>query len=215
MFFISFKTYRITFPSLRAEASFLNIVLAIVGRRYEVDKVCVLVVLVPHVLGHQHAPSILPLLLHLVCPIKLLFQHCSDLKWDVMKCCWNLINLKNSKMKWSHLTNCHQLKNLSSNFHKFGCKYYRRVRSLSWVALNEATPTGTATKHAIDGWHTKAKLVLWRQVKVAHFNRMPILTIRKEARDRQQVLSSQDPLTPWHLHSTFMFLSSNWKIKNN
>ena len=35
------------------------------------------------------------------------------------------------------------------------------------------------------------------------------LTILKLARDLQQVLSSQDPLTPWHLHSTFMFLSSS------
>ena len=35
------------------------------------------------------------------------------------------------------------------------------------------------------------------------------LTILKLARDLQQVLSSQDPLTPWHLHSTFMFFSSN------
>ena len=34
------------------------------------------------------------------------------------------------------------------------------------------------------------------------------LTILKEARERQQVLSSQEPLTPWHLHSTFMFFSS-------
>ena len=35
------------------------------------------------------------------------------------------------------------------------------------------------------------------------------LTILKLARDLQQVLSSQDPLTPWHLHSTFMFRSSS------
>ena len=37
------------------------------------------------------------------------------------------------------------------------------------------------------------------------------LTILKLARDLQHVLSSQDPLTPWHLHSTFMFRSSSWK----
>lgn len=37
------------------------------------------------------------------------------------------------------------------------------------------------------------------------------LTILKLARDLQQVLSSQDPLTPWHLHSTFMFRSSSCK----
>ena len=59
---------------------------------------------------------------------------------------------------------------------------------------------------------TKVKLLCSRQVKVVHFNReCQMLTILKEARDRQQVLSSQDPLTPWHLHSTFMFLSSSWK----
>ena len=37
------------------------------------------------------------------------------------------------------------------------------------------------------------------------------LTILKLARDLQQVLSSQDPLTPWHLHSTFMFRSRSCK----
>ena len=37
------------------------------------------------------------------------------------------------------------------------------------------------------------------------------LTILNEAKDLQQVLSSQDPLTPWHLHSTFIFFSSNLK----
>ena len=41
-----------------------------------------------------------------------------------------------------------------------------------------------------------------------------VFTILKEARDLQHVFSSQDPLTPWHLHSTFMVRSKSWKIEN-
>ena len=43
------------------------------------------------------------------------------------------------------------------------------------------------------------------------FELKELLTILKLARDLQQVLSSQEPLTPWHLHSTFMFRSSSCK----
>ena len=37
-----------------------------------------------------------------------------------------------------------------------------------------------------------------------------LLTALKGATLRQHVLSSQDPDTPWHLHSTLMFLSRSW-----
>ena len=40
--------------------------------------------------------------------------------------------------------------------------------------------------------------------------RMTALTALKGATLRQHVFSSQDPETPWHLHSTLMFLSKSW-----
>ena len=216
MYFISFKTYRITFPAFGAKASFFNIQLAIVRGCYEVDQVSVLMVLVPHVLRHQHSSSVLSLLLHLMCTVKLFFQHSSDLEWDVMKCCWKLINLKNSKTKWSHLTSCHQLKNLLYKISQIqlqvqACEVSGPFPGWRSMRRHQQAPRLNTPLMA----NTKVKLLCSRQVKVApYFNRMPMLTILKEARLRQQVLSSQDPLTPWHLHSTFMFLSRSWNNMN-
>ena len=135
---------------------------------------------------------------------------------NVIKCCSKLINLKNSKTKWSHLTSCQRLEKYPVQNFTNSVAGVWGLRSLSWVALNEATPTGTATKHAIEGKH-KSKVCYYvrDRLKFVHFNRNWMLTILKEAKDRQQVFSSQDPLTPWHLHSTFMFLSSSWKRYKN
>ena len=61
----------------------------------------------------------------------------------------------------------------------------------------------------------KYQIQLWvRQFwVVVHYYRMT-LTILKEATDLQQVLSSQDPETPWHLHSTFMLRSKSWNERD-
>jgi len=46
---------------------------------------------------------------------------------------------------------------------------------------------------------------------IIFYQRNLSLTFLNEATDLQQVLSSQEPETPWHLHSTFMFRSKSWK----
>ena len=55
--------------------------------------------------------------------------------------------------------------------------------------------------------------MLLKQKKVTHHpgDHLLQLTCLKEETDLQHVLSSHDPETPWHLHSTLMFLSRSWK----
>jgi len=69
---------RVAFSSLRPEASFLDVQLAVVRAGDQVDQVYVPVVLEPMVLGHQHSPSASSFLFHLVGSVKLLLQHCSN-----------------------------------------------------------------------------------------------------------------------------------------
>ena len=73
------KTYRVAFSALGAQAASLHVQLAVVGRRDQVDQVDVAVGLEPVVLGQQHAPPVLALLLHLVGPVELLLEHGADL----------------------------------------------------------------------------------------------------------------------------------------
>ena len=82
---ISKVTHRVTLSAGCAETSLLHVILAVVGGGDQVDQVGVPVVLEPRELCHQHSSSILPLLLHFVSSVKLFFQHCSDLKIDLIK----------------------------------------------------------------------------------------------------------------------------------
>ena len=77
-------TYRVAFSSLGSQTASLHVQLAVVGRGDEVDQVDVAVRLEPVELGQQHAPAVLALLLHLVCPVKLLLQHGADLQKETM-----------------------------------------------------------------------------------------------------------------------------------
>lgn len=73
-------TYRVTFSALGSQAASLHVELAVVRGGHEVDEVDVAVGLEPVVLGQQHTPPVLPLLLHLVGPVELLLQHGANLK---------------------------------------------------------------------------------------------------------------------------------------
>ena len=80
--YAKFLTYRITFSSFGSKTAFLNVIFTVIRGRDKVYQVCVLVILEPHVLGHQHSSAILPLLLNFRSSIKFFFQHSSDLKND-------------------------------------------------------------------------------------------------------------------------------------
>lgn len=69
---------RVAFPTLRPEASFLDVQLAVVRTGDQVDQVDVAVVLEPMILGHQHSAAASSFLFHLVSSIKLLLQHCAN-----------------------------------------------------------------------------------------------------------------------------------------
>ena len=75
-----FYTYRVAFSSLGSQAAASDVELAVVGRGDQVDEVDVAVRLEAVELGQQHAAPVLPLLLDLVGPVKLLLQHRADLQ---------------------------------------------------------------------------------------------------------------------------------------
>lgn len=105
------------------------------------------------------------------------------------------------------------------------------VSILHWLLLltfsgwqggdNWPTPPRARAPRLKRYWADTKVTMCSRQVWAVHGDRnwemCPLvtgLTILKEARDLQQVLSSQDPLTPWHLHSTFIVRSKSWKSSN-
>ena len=65
---------------MRSEGPLLDVELAVVGARPEVDQVCVGVRLEPLEPGQQHPPAAVLLLLNLVGAVELLLQDLADLK---------------------------------------------------------------------------------------------------------------------------------------
>jgi hypothetical protein len=74
------QAHRVAFASVRAERALVEVVLAVVGARPQVDQVRVGVRLEPLEPRQQHPPASVLLLLHLVRAVKLLLQKLSDLK---------------------------------------------------------------------------------------------------------------------------------------
>ena len=70
----------IALPPVGAEGSLLDVELAVVRRRLEVDQVGVGVGLEPLELGHQHPPAALLLLLDLVRRVELVLQDLANLR---------------------------------------------------------------------------------------------------------------------------------------
>ena len=73
-------SYRVAFSARSTETSLLDVVLAVVRGRHQVDQVHVAVLLEPGELRHQHSPSVLPLLLHFMSSVELLLEHSSNLE---------------------------------------------------------------------------------------------------------------------------------------
>ena len=90
-------SYRVAFSAGCAETSLLDVVLAVVRGGHQVHQVRVAVLLEPRELRHQHSSSVLPLLLHFMSSIKLLLQHGSDLKTEMMMK-WRLQKILQHKM---------------------------------------------------------------------------------------------------------------------